>query len=528
MPHSPKFTRTPTLLSVFVLAATCLASSLAVLLAPAVADAEAGIGAVSWGDNSFMELGSGYRNGQEEQPVTVVGLNNIKSVKLGYHFNVALLGDGTVRTWGGNGFGQLGNKTHLIDGTPTNIGVHGATAIAVGGAHALALLENGTVANWGANEFGELGNGLLNPMKRVNARGVLEATMQGSGRQEPVAVPGLVNVVAVAAGNGSEFALLANGTVIAWGKNDRGQLGNGTIGPQLCKTEIGEVECNTKPEPVLLPNHEPLRGVKAIAAGSEAAYALLTNGHVMAWGNNGRGQLGNGSTNNSSVAAEVKNLSNVVSVTAGAPYAIAQLSNGSAVGWGGNDQHQLGMQVNESCQLEPCVKLPKPIPGLEGATSISAGRAFTLAVIRGKVWALGDNEPWGQLGIGGALSGFVARPIEGLPPVAFATAGEQHAVAVLQSGSTPVPKLTVTPGANSLGVAWTVNAPVQALRWRVFNTYTEGGGPWSPMTAFHEPCTETAPCKYTISGLPAVPIEVELLSYTTTDGLVTRRAVATP
>src|SRR5207302_3527237 len=103
----------------------------------------------------------------------------------------------------------------------------------------------------------------------------------------PVRVPALSTVVAVAIDGGSAFALLADGTVRAWGRNDRGQLGIGVLGPQVCNSEIGEVPCETNPQTVRLTNHEPLHGVKAIAAGSEAAYALLTNGTVMAWGNNG-------------------------------------------------------------------------------------------------------------------------------------------------------------------------------------------------------------------------------------------------
>src|SRR5205823_3173953 len=184
---------------------------LAALNAPASARAEAGTAAVAWGDNVYMELGAGYKNLQEERPVTAVGLSNITDIALGYHFDVALLGDGTVDTWGGNAFGQLGN-----------------------------------------------------------------------------------------------------GTVLAWGKNDAGQLGTGKVGPLVCKTEIGEVPCNPTPEPVVLANGEPLRDVKAIDAGKEAAYALLSSGHVMGWGSNGRGQVGNGSLANSDVAVEAKGLSNVV------------------------------------------------------------------------------------------------------------------------------------------------------------------------------------------------------------------------
>src|SRR5436305_11163298 len=147
------------LLAGAVVAATLLATILAALNAPASARAEAGTAAVAWGDNVYMELGAGYKNLQEERPVTAVGLSNITGIALGYHFDVALLGDGTVDTWGGNAFGQLGNKTHVLNGAPASVGLRGVKAVSAGGAHALALLEGGTISNWGDNEFGELGNG---------------------------------------------------------------------------------------------------------------------------------------------------------------------------------------------------------------------------------------------------------------------------------------------------------------------------------------------------------------------------------
>jgi len=527
MVDSPTIQRSFRLLAGFFLAVALLAGLTAALVAPASARAEAGVGAVAWGENGYMELGAGYKSMREEQPADVVGLANIASLALGYHFSVALLGDGTLRTWGGNAFGELGNKTRVASGVPTSIGLSGVKAISAGGAHALALLESGTIVNWGDNEFGELGNGQLNPMKRLNRFGQIEATMQGSARPEPVPVPGLKNVAAIASGNGTEFAVLSSGTVLAWGKNDRGQLGTGRIGPQICKSEAGEIPCDTTPEPVVLPNHEVLRGVKAIVAGGEAGYALLTNGHVMAWGSNVRGQLGNGSTENSDVAVEVKNLANVVSLSAGTPDALALLSSGRVMGWGGNGAQELGVQANETCQTRPCIMTPRLIPGLENVSAVSAGRGYTLALVRGKVWALGENEPWGQLGIEGLTWTSTPKPIEGLPPVAFLATGDEHAMAVLQSGPAPRPRFSVVPSGGSLGVTWTISAPITVLRWRTFESYTDGGT-WSATVPFGQACSVSTPCSYRISGLPGVPIEVQLLSYYTSKVPVTRSAVATP
>jgi alpha-tubulin suppressor-like RCC1 family protein len=527
MEDSAKISSASEVVAVLVVAAVVLASIIAIAIAPALAYAEGSPSAVSWGDNVYTELGAGYKNTVEPRPVAVSGLTNVTSVALGYHFSVALLGDGTVQTWGGNAFGQLGNGTHLASGTPTSVGLSGVTQIAAGGAHALALLGDGTIATWGDNEFGERGNGALNPMTRTNAHGGTESTMQGSGSTTPVAVPGVANVVAVSAGNGTEFALRSDGTVLAWGKNNNGQLGIGRTGPQICKTEVGEVPCNTKPEPVLLPGHEPLHGVRAISAGGEATYVLLTSGKVMAWGNDGRGQLGDGAVTDSSVAIEVKNLTGVIAISGGQPFALALLSSGRVAGWGGNGSGQLGPRSGETCQKHPCVRTPRLITGLEGVTSVSAGMGFALALAHGKLYAIGSNEPWGQLGLGNFASTSFAKPVEGLAPVSAMAAGEQHAIALLQTGPGPKPLFAIAPSFEGLRATWTASAPVSGLRWRTSSRRDPGA--WSRTVRFTRTCSASEPCTYQIGQLAPIPYDVELLSYTSTGTLLmSRLAVATP
>lgn len=78
---------------------------------PAVARAEAGAAAVAWGSNAHAELGVGYQDTFEESPVPVLGLSNITALANGSEFSLALLSDGTVRAWGNNPHGQLGDET---------------------------------------------------------------------------------------------------------------------------------------------------------------------------------------------------------------------------------------------------------------------------------------------------------------------------------------------------------------------------------------------------------------------------------
>ena len=125
--------------------------------------------------------------------MSVANLSGVEAVASGYNFSLALLSDGTVRAWGGNSFGQLGDGSREDSAQPVTVmGLSGVTAIAAGGAHAIALLGNGTVVTWGGNNFGELGDG-------TSARG----PVYGPSSTVPVPVNGLSGVVAVAASEGA-------------------------------------------------------------------------------------------------------------------------------------------------------------------------------------------------------------------------------------------------------------------------------------------------------------------------------------
>ena len=123
-----------------------------------------------------------------------------------------------MSAWGYNGFGELGNGTINNSSTPVAVsGLSRVVAIA-GGGHSLALLSNGTVVAWGYNAHGELGNG--NDTGPDNCAG-------SPCSKTPVAVSGLSGVAAIAAGSFHSLAVLSNGTVVAWGDNAYGELGNG-------------------------------------------------------------------------------------------------------------------------------------------------------------------------------------------------------------------------------------------------------------------------------------------------------------
>ncbi|MBE1534073.1 RCC1-like domain-containing protein [Actinomadura algeriensis] len=292
---------------------------------------------LAWGSNSNGQLGNGTSK-PSAVPVAVHApdgrtgrLGGVTSIAAAGNLSVALLGNGQVVTWGAGGSGQRGIGTTSSPAVPTTVRapdgagpLTGVTAIAAADQACLAALRDGGVVSWGGNLAGILGTA------GVTAR-ALPAPVTGVGEQAR-----LTGVVEVAAGNKHAIARLRDGRVLSWGKNDRGQLGDGTVRGRWT------------PGPVVGPSGgEPLGDVAAIAAGGKHNYALLKDGTVMAWGSNGNGQLGVGGTRSSARPVQVKGtytpkLRGVTGVEAGNGFGVALLAGGSALTWGADGKGQLG------------------------------------------------------------------------------------------------------------------------------------------------------------------------------------------
>jgi len=512
----------------FLLAAIASAVVGAPLAAAPATAAAAGSAGVAWGYNFQTQLGAGYKSGHQDSPVGILGLSTMTSLAAAYHFSLALISGGTVKAWGGDDKGQLGNGSFETSAKPVEVkGLKEVKAISSAGSHALALLSNGTVMSWGSAEYGERGNGESGFEAEAK-----EKEPNYPARNVPALIPHLEHVTAISSGGASNFALLENGTLMSWGEDGLGILGLGEGGPEECKGEIGTLPCSTIPRPVKLPEGTT---VTALSGGGEAAYALLSSGEVLAWGNNGRGQLGNGSTNPTNTPTkvelpkleeELKTKLEVVSISGGDLFALALLKTGEVIGWGGNGYGNLGGTSSEECNNKnPCNKTPKLVGGLAEVGAVSAGRSFSLALKGGKIYSFGDNEPWGQLGIGSTTNTNVPTEIKGLEPVIGIAAGEQHSLALLQSGSPPPPpEYTVLPEPSALDAVWTVNASEYHLRWRS----PPRKGKWSKIVKSKGPCTPEKVCSHTISGLNKTLYEVQLITFNNKKQDEIKKAEATP
>jgi alpha-tubulin suppressor-like RCC1 family protein len=249
-----------------------------------------------------------------------------------------------VASWGDNSWGELGDGTTAPLRTLYGDIAAGSDVVqvAAGRTHNLAVRSDGTVTAWGLNDHGALGDGTT------------------TDRSTPVQVSGLSGVITqVAAGEAFSLALRSGGTVWAWGRNDRGQLGRGTIsGGELVPARVSVLNRVTK-----------------IAAGRDFALALRSDGIVFAWGTDRFGQLNVAPA--AAVTRPVNSIaagSRITQISAGGGHMLALRSDGTVLGWGFNVRGQLGNGIQTQ------VSGPVQVTNLGGATQVAAGTVASYAV----------------------------------------------------------------------------------------------------------------------------------------------------
>jgi alpha-tubulin suppressor-like RCC1 family protein len=351
-----------------------------------------------WGRNNVGQVGDGTKETNRVVPVAVcaVGstleqcqkgahLSGVKAIAAGNVHSLAVLATGAVVEWGSPGDGSGG----LVPVAKS--GLSGVKALAAGGDgrnegtgdFSLALLENGTVMAWGAGGSGRLGNG-------TETSSVEPVAVCAVGEKAPC-VSQLSHVKAIAAGVSWGLALLENGTVVSWGANGTGQLGNGGE----TGSAVPVVVCALGASSPCSEESKQLKGAKAVEAGQDQSLALLENGTVMAWGGP---DLGNGTSTKSTT-----------------PVAVC------AAG-----------------EKAPCAN------ALTGATAIAAGgenpTASYALVEGGKVMAWGDGT-WSELGDGSTESSLVPVTVSNLRSPKGIAAGDEQGFAFGPPGLVPLDEL---------------------------------------------------------------------------------------
>ena len=237
----------------------------------------------------------------------------------------------------------------------------------------------------------------------------------------------------------------ASGHVLAWGRNDFGQLGNGT-----------STDTST-PVRVRLPGGTKVQQVRA---GCDHTVALTSTGQVLAWGIDGSGQLGNGSiaSRETPVRVRIPRGAKVTAVRAGCDFSLALTSRGGVLAWGDNSYGQLGNGTTTDSRVPVRVQLPAGTK----VTAISAGGSFALArTAGGRVLAWGQNTN-AELGNDSTTSSDVPLRVD-LPPgvrVTIISAGYNFAVA-RAAGRSP----TSPGGPTTSGSTATAALPAAPRRW---------------------------------------------------------------
>ncbi len=312
-----------------------------------------------WGKNDNGELGDGTTTNRST-PVAVLGITNATAVAGGNKHTCALLQDGTIKCWGRGVEGQLGNNTTTDSLTPVAVtGISTATAIETGDAHSCALLSDGSVRCWGVNTEGELGDGTF------------------GASLVPVTVVGLNDITKITSGEGHNCAIDSSKAIHCWGFNADGELGNGgTTNSNIPVTVVG------------------ISNATAISAGIRSSCALLSTGAVQCWGNNVDGRLGNGTTTNSLIPVSVTGISTAESLAGGLEHACVGLTSGAVKCWGNNGADALGDGRPTRSSTPASVSL---LSG-ELASAVAVGQNHSCMLLAdGKVKCWGYNNG-GRLG----------------------------------------------------------------------------------------------------------------------------------
>lgn len=314
--------------------------------------------AYCWGNNSLGQLGNGDETDDSEtRPVPVSGGLRFGSVVVGNAQTCAVRSDGPAYCWGANDFGQLGDGTILNRASPVRVPNAGGSAVAVGGFH--ACVADGIAICWGRNDVGQVGDG------------------SGEDRLRPVSVKTSQALVGVAAGFLHSCALTFDGEAYCWGSNSDGQLGDGsttdrdtpvaaasglrferltagTTGDHTCgltaegvaycwgKNDHGQLGDGTRTSratPVVVQGGLVFM---SLTAGGFHTCGLTADGAAYCWGANMLGQLGDGSVLIRDGLVRVGGGIAFADISAGGSHSCAVSTDGVAHCWGSNRFGELG------------------------------------------------------------------------------------------------------------------------------------------------------------------------------------------
>lgn len=324
-----------------------------------------------WGHNSHGQLGNGSTT-NSSTPVLVSGISNATSLNSVGWSSCALLSDSTVKCWGQNNTQQVGS-TGADALTPVTVpNVSNATSLALGWNHSCALISDGTVKCWGDC-----------------------SKKQCTGGPSPTTVSGVSGVKTISAYDYHTCAIMSDNTVKCWGQTNLG---------------TAATTVNQDPATVVNASQQAISGVTMIASGDSFDLAVTASG-VYAWGNGNTGTLGDSLMNSRLTAALVPGIANPIGISARYLSACALLQGGTITCWGENSNGMMGVDSGSS-GLE-FVPSPRLVPNLSNIAQIAVGQSAMCVLANGNVYCLGSNFN-GELGNGGTADSVTPVQVIGL------------------------------------------------------------------------------------------------------------------
>jgi len=278
-----------------------------------------------------------------------------QAASIGDYHTVALTGDGSLWAWGLNDAGQLGIGSFPGESVPAQVGSSTWRSAVAGGRFTVGIASDATLWAWGANDYGQLGDRSM------------------TARLEPMQISTSPWRL-VTAGDEHTLAIRGDDTLWAWGANEAGQLGDGTTTDRLRRTRVGSSTWRT---------------VRTKGSRHDGhTVAIRGDGTLWAWGGNGRGQLGDGTTTGRKVPVRIS-ASSWLQVTTGPSMSLGVRADGSLWAWGTN---------HDGLGTGGPVRSLRPARVAGSWQRVDAGLSHVLAVRGdGTLWTWGNNLV-GQLG----------------------------------------------------------------------------------------------------------------------------------
>ena len=342
-----------------------------------------------WGYDNSGQLGDGGTAANTAAPSTTaidLGMGRTAvAVSAGDTHTCAILDNDDLKCWGAGPKGQLGMGNTVNLNAPPSTAIDlgtGRTAVAVaaGADHTCAVLDNGELKCWGGGYYGQLGDGISTDSNEPSTT----AIDLGTGR----------TAVAVSAGEYFTCAILDNGNVTCWGRDNHGQLGDGGTNLDTNEPSTTAIDLGTG------------RTAVALSSGSYHTCAILDNGDLKCWGYNGFGELGDGSTSSlnapSPTAIDLGTSRTAVAMSAGSSHTCAILDSGDIKCWGNDAVGQLGDGGGYTAISAPSTTAIDLGMG-RTAVAVSAGYSHTCAALDNGDMKCWGNDGHGQLGDGGPI-----------------------------------------------------------------------------------------------------------------------------